>query len=160
MGQLLWRLQQIHLAACIAAKPDPEALAARLFRWELEGDWDTFSGAAQTYADVLGDAGIAHYRELAEAEWGTVEPLEPSDGYPDRDARRFRITQIMESLARLSGNLEQLIAIKQRDLSSSYAFLEIFLKLPRPALAPVRMRKHWPGRKRACRLSASKPTAD
>ena len=105
MSQLLWRLQQIHLAACIAAKPDPEALAGRLFRWELEGDWDTFSGAAQTYADVLGDVGIAHYRELAEAEWGTVKPLEPGDGDPDRYGRRSRITQ--------------------RDLSSSYAFLEI-----------------------------------
>ena len=125
MSQLLWRLQQLHLAACMAAKPDPEALAGRLFSWELEGDWDTFSGAAQTYADVLGDVGIAHYRQLAEAEWGSVKPLEPSDGYPVRDARRFRITQIMESLARLSGSLEELIMIKQKDLSSSYAFLEI-----------------------------------
>lgn len=125
MSQLLWRLQQLHLAACMAAKPDPEALAGRLFTWELEGDWDTFSGAAQTYADVLGDVGIAHYRELAEAAWGSVKPLEPGDDDPDRYGRRFRITQIMESLARLSGSLEQLIAIKQRDLSSSYAFLEI-----------------------------------
>lgn len=125
MSQLLLRLQQIHLAACMAAKPDPEELAGRLFTWELEGDWDTFSGAAQTYADVLGDAGIGHYRELAEAEWGTVRPLEPGESDADRDGRRFSITQIMESLARLGGNLEQLIAIKQRDLSSSYAFLEI-----------------------------------
>ena len=125
MSQLLWRLQEIHLAACLAAKPDPGALAGRLFRWELEGDWDTFSGAAQTYAEVLGDVGIAHYRDLAEAEWGRVKPLEPGEEDPDRYGRRFRITRIMENLALLSGNLEELVAIKRRDLSSSYAFLEI-----------------------------------
>ena len=125
MSQLLWRLQEIHLAACLAAKPDPGALAERLFRWELEGDWDTFSGAAQTHAEVLGDVGIAHYRDLAETEWGSVKPLEPGDDDADRYGRRFRITRIMESLALLGGNIEELVAIKQRDLSSSYAFLEI-----------------------------------
>ena len=125
MSQLLWRLQEIHLAACLAAKPDPGALAERLFRWELEGDWDTFSGAAQSYADVLGDVGIAHYRDLAEAEWGTVTALKPGDEDPNRYGGRFRITRILESLALVGGNVEELVAIKQRDLSSSYAFLEI-----------------------------------
>ena len=125
MSQLLSRLQQIHLAACISAMPDPGALAERLFRWELEGDWDTFRGAVQTYAEVLGDVGIARYRDMAEAQWSTVKALKPGDEDPDRYGRRFRITCIMESLALVSGNVEELVAVKQRDLSSSYAFLEI-----------------------------------
>ncbi|MGK2851870.1 MAG: hypothetical protein ACSLFN_13280 [Candidatus Limnocylindrales bacterium] len=33
MGGLLERLQELHLAACRAARPDPEELAARLFAW-------------------------------------------------------------------------------------------------------------------------------
>ncbi|MFQ6005265.1 MAG: DUF6880 family protein [Woeseia sp.] len=125
MGELLRRLQEIHLRACHAARPDAVVLAERLFRWELEGDWDTFSGAVQTYADVFGEAGLQRYRELAEAVWNTVQPLEPGDDDPDRYGQRFRITQIMESLAQLSGDVEELVAVKQQDLSSSYAFLEI-----------------------------------
>ncbi|MFQ5551219.1 MAG: tetratricopeptide repeat protein, partial [Gemmatimonadales bacterium] len=77
------------------------------------------------YADVFGEAGLQRYRELAEAVWNTVQPLEPGDDDPDRYGQRFRITQIMESLAQLSGDVEELVAVKQQDLSSSYAFLEI-----------------------------------
>ncbi|MCG8356791.1 MAG: hypothetical protein MI920_14570, partial [Kiloniellales bacterium] len=36
MGSLMNRLQALHLEACRIAKPDPEALAARLFEWEME----------------------------------------------------------------------------------------------------------------------------
>ncbi len=125
MSQLIWRLQEIHLSACLAAKPDPVVLADRLFRWELEGDWDTFSGTARTYAEVFGEAGLKRYRELAEAEWDTVKSVGPGEEDPDRYGRRFNITHIMESLAQVSGDVEELVAIKQKDLSSSYEFLEI-----------------------------------
>lgn len=39
MGGILERLQEIHHAACKKTKPDPEALARRLFEWELRTDW-------------------------------------------------------------------------------------------------------------------------
>lgn len=126
MGQLLERLQDIHLAACTAAAPaDPQALAERLFAWEFNGDWDTFRGAARTYARALGEKGLTRYRELAEAEWVRIPPLGPGEDDPDRYGRRFNIAYIMESLAGLGGKLDELIAVKQRNLSSSYAFLEI-----------------------------------
>ncbi len=124
MGELLDRLQDIHLTACKAAKPDPQALAKRLFDWELHGDWDTFRDAVLTYAEVLGDKGLKHYRELAEAAWAAVPTLGPGDGNSDR-YRRFNIKHIMETLAQAGGGLDELIAVKQRDLSSSYTFLEI-----------------------------------
>lgn len=44
--------EELHLAACRAAKPDPEELAARLFAWELSSEWDVFHGVAETHADV------------------------------------------------------------------------------------------------------------
>lgn len=125
MRQLLERLQEIHLAACIAAPADPQALAERLFAWEFNGDWDTFRGAARIYTRVLGEQGLTRYRELAEAEWAGIPALGPGDDDAERYGRRFNIAYMMESLASLGGKLDELIAVKQRDLSSSYAFLEI-----------------------------------
>lgn len=69
VGGILERVQELHHKACKKAKPDAEALAKRLFEWELGTDYDTFFGAAATYADVLGEKGLAVYRKLAEAEW-------------------------------------------------------------------------------------------
>jgi uncharacterized Zn finger protein len=51
----------------------------------------------------------------------TDEDLESASQY----GRRFRITSIMEALSRASGDVESLIAIKSRDLSSAYSFLKI-----------------------------------
>jgi uncharacterized Zn finger protein len=125
MHTLLDRLQELHLAACRQAKPDPEALAERLFQWELNGEWDTFYGATKTYAKVLGKRGRAHYRELAEAEWAKVKPLQPGENERGKYGKRFRITHIMESLAEQSGDIEARVAVECRDLSSSYRFLRI-----------------------------------
>ena len=78
MGDILQRLQDLHLAACRKVKPDPEELAARLFDRELNGQWDVFYGAAATYASILGERGLAVYRRLAEEEWKKIKPLGPS----------------------------------------------------------------------------------
>ena len=125
MGGILQRLQEIHHSACAKAAPDPEELATRLFEWELRTDWDTFFGAADTYADVLGEKGLAIYRQLAEAEWARVPALKAGEDDPSKYGSRFRITHIMEALACQSGDVEALVAVKERDLSSAYAYLEI-----------------------------------
>ncbi len=125
MGMVLGQLQEVHLAACEQARPDPEVLARRLFEWELRSDWDTFYGAAEIYADVLGEKGLAVYRELVDAEWARVPALAPGQDDPEKYGRRYRITSIMESLAAVSGDVEALVAVKSRDLSNAYAFLEI-----------------------------------
>lgn len=125
MGGILERLQELHLAACKTAKPDPEELAKRLFAWETRTEWDTFSGAAATYARVLGKKGLAVYRALAEAEWACVPAVGPGKGDAAYYGRRFRITHIMETLAQQSGDIEALVAIKSRDLSHAYSYLQI-----------------------------------
>ena len=117
MGGLLDKLQGLHLQACRLARPDPAALAERLFAWEMETDYDIFHRAAATYADVLGERGLAVYRRLAEAEWAKVPPLGPGDEDDDRHGRRFRITSVVETIAATLGDLEALVAIKSRDLS-------------------------------------------
>ncbi len=125
LGGIIENLQELHHQACQQAKPDPEELAQRLFEWELNGSWGTFSGAAGKYADVLGPSGLAEYRQLAEAEWQRLPELKPGQDDPDRGGKRWRITSIMETLARQSGDLDALVAIKRRDLSTSYAYLQI-----------------------------------
>jgi len=125
MGGLMSRLGEIHHAACQTGKPDPEDLARRLFRWEIETGYDTFYGAAEAYADVLGKKGLAVYRQLAQTQWGNLPTLSPGDDRHSYDHNRYRLTSIMESLARASGDIEQLVAIMSKDLSSSHKFLQI-----------------------------------
>ncbi|MCH8206730.1 MAG: hypothetical protein IH956_06965, partial [Chloroflexi bacterium] len=56
MSPLLGRLEDLHLAACERARPEPKKLAKRLYKWQIDGDWDTFRDAVEKYATVLGDA--------------------------------------------------------------------------------------------------------
>jgi len=125
MRGILDRLQEIHLHACTAAKPDPVALAQKLFAWEMRSEWEVFFGAAEAYSKVLGADGLDAYRKLAEAEWAKVPMRSPSSRESREFGRHFRITHIMETLARLSGDVEALVAVMSRDLSSAYCFLRI-----------------------------------
>ena len=125
MGDLLARLQDLHHKACKKAKPDPEALARRLFEWELRTDYDTFYGVSETYASILGKKGLAIYRTLAEAEWAKVPARGPGRNDPEKYAKRFRITHIMETLARQTGDVEAVVAVMKRDLSLAYHYLQI-----------------------------------
>jgi uncharacterized Zn finger protein len=125
MGGILDRLQEIHLQACEAAKPDPVALARKLFAWEMHSQWEVFLGAAEPYSKVLGTTGMEVYRKLAEAEWAKVPVRPPASGESGTYERHFTITRIMETLARLTGDVEALVAVISRDLSFGYSFLQI-----------------------------------
>lgn len=125
MSVVVSELQELHHRACQQSKPDPVALARRLFEWEMQSECEFFAGAAESYADVLSQKGLAEYRRMAEAEWSRVPVLEPGERDAERYGRRFRITYIMETLARKSADVEELIAIKRRDLSHAYAYLQI-----------------------------------
>jgi uncharacterized Zn finger protein len=125
MREVIERLEDLHLTACRRGTPDPVALAERLLNRELEGEWDLFDRAAIRYAGVLEGPGLARYRELAEARWASVPKLEPGDDTKDGYGARFRITRIMEVLAELSGDLAEQVAVRERDLTSGYSFLQI-----------------------------------
>ena len=103
LGSVLDDLQDLHHCACQKAKPNPEALAERLFRKEISSGYDVFYGAAGTYADVLGPEGMATYRRLAEDRWAALRPLEPGVREDAGSSERFKITSIMTSLARQTG---------------------------------------------------------
>jgi len=120
---VLERLQELHLKACKKAKPDPEALARRLFSWELRSSW-SFQGAMVTYAGLLKKRGLAVYRELAEAEWKKVPARKAGDS-SHSDGRGWRAGQILERLARSAGDVEAVVAIKSHDLSQPWSYLQI-----------------------------------
>ena len=119
---IVCRLGEMHLEACAMAKPDAAALAERLFRLETTLPFGICSFDATTYRDALGKKGLKRYRELAEEEWRKIEPRCDDHGY---DSHRATITRIMERLAEASGDIDELVAIKSKDLSSSYRYLGI-----------------------------------
>ncbi len=126
MSTIAERLQELHYDACRAAKPEPFALARTLFERERHsGDLDVFHGAASRYAKVLGKKGLAEYRRLAQEEWDALPPLGPSQEERSYSSRRFRITQIMETLAELTGDVDAVVDVLARDQSSAYQFVRI-----------------------------------
>ena len=57
------RLSDLHYRACAEGRPDPAEFASRLVELELGSNLDGFYRAAVSYAEILGEAGLAAYRE-------------------------------------------------------------------------------------------------
>lgn len=121
------RACDIHIAACGKLKPDPLKLARDLFRREIESEWDFFHAASETYADVLGEKGLAEYRRLASEAWQAIKPRRGGvrSVHEDDSGARRRIADILERFAEREGDLDARIAIRAKDLSSAYAYLGI-----------------------------------
>jgi uncharacterized Zn finger protein len=119
------RIATLHLDACTAFKLDPLALAQRLFELEMtESELDLFDQSAQRYKTLLGEDGLAEFFRLANAEWDKIKELKPGDK-AGRSERERKITAIMVSLAKACGDVDALIAIKKKSLSSSWNYLEL-----------------------------------
>ena len=122
---IMERIKDIHLRTCLAARPDPKDLAGKLFQWAMDSGWGFFDDSIEYYAEVLGKTGIEEYYRLVREEWEKIPVLKP--GMEDRKftGHRHYITSIMESIARESGDLDEIVAVKSRDLSSSHSFFDI-----------------------------------
>ena len=93
-----------------------------MFRLETTLPFRLCSFDAATYAKALGKVGLQRYRGLAEAEWSKVTLRNDENGY---DAHRAAISRVMERLAEAGGDVDELVAIKAKDLSSGYRYLAI-----------------------------------
>ena len=118
---------EIHIAACREAQPEPIVLARELFARETDSDWDFFNGASETYADVLGDAGLAEYRRLASEAWQTIKPLRAGgrQAHDEQSGARYRLGAILESFTVREGDVDARIAIRSMDLSTAYDYIGI-----------------------------------
>lgn len=121
---LLARARDIHLEACRVARPEPVALAQDLFLRETEGEYDTFTGAAALYADVLGEPGLAEYRRLANDVWEKLPPR--TRGAADGSSfDYFTLASILDFFAERDGDAETRIALRTKNLSSPWAYLQL-----------------------------------
>jgi hypothetical protein len=81
MGDILPELHDLHHDACLQAGPEPQALARRLFEWEMKSDWEIFYGAA----DLCGR--LRRGRVSGVPEVGRVRMVEGSPTSPRRQRR-------------------------------------------------------------------------
>ena len=126
VGGLLERASDLHLAACRKIRPEPVALARDLFEREMAGSWDTFRGAVHRYAEVLGEAGLAETRRLAMAAWEKVPPRNANRRTGDEFAtERMRLEGILDFFAEREGDVATRIALRAKDLSSPWRYLEL-----------------------------------
>jgi uncharacterized Zn finger protein len=126
LSEVLHTIAELHLQACRAAKPLEEAFGEALFKLQMRDDWGFFR--FEDYAPLLSAKALARYRALAEETWRSVssrkagqQPHEPrieADGH-------FNIRRIMEVLARHSGDIDALVAVKSRHLTHAYSYLQI-----------------------------------
>lgn len=123
------RLKEIHHASCLRASIDTRKLALRLADWALtsDSDWEWFLDAPTRYADVLGDDGLAAFRERIEPEWQQLPALPATrDRFGFRyEPGRFRVTFLREELARAGGSADELVDVLAQDLSSPRQFARI-----------------------------------
>lgn len=110
-----WR---VHRTACAGGHPDPVALADRLLAWvELEDEFTLervlhrggFVNAPSHYAEALGTAGKARYRERLEQAWRDLSSSGRARKAPS--AAVETIKQLRRRLAEDEGGADALIAL-------------------------------------------------
>ena len=126
-GSLYGRACEIRVAATREVNPDPVTLARDLFAREVETECDHFAGASETYADVLGPAGLKEYRRLAEAAWQTVKPRAPGRARSEDEhaGLRDRLFPIVDSFAEEDGDIDRRVALRAANLCSAYDYLAL-----------------------------------
>ena len=120
-------LQSLHLEGCRAFRIDPEELAALLLEKELNDRFCLYDDVLRRYADLLGEAGLARYRELAIERWEALPPagvrqkddLEISAD----DTQRSSLRDIVERLHK--GDEKALIRILEKDLNGPRDYVEL-----------------------------------
>ena len=125
-GALLERARDIHLAASRTSRPCPVELAHDIFAREMQDSYDTFYGAVQRYAEVLGEDGLAEYRRLAAAAWEKLSPrvAHAKEKY-EYSSDYGRLTGILDFFAERDGDTDARIALRTKDLSSSWSYYQL-----------------------------------
>jgi uncharacterized Zn finger protein len=119
----------LHLALCRSARPDPVALAGRLFKRAMDSTTDLFGEPDESYAEVLGEIGLAEFRRLAREAWQALPPPKRQE----YDGRRYSLRSILDRAAKATGDIEARSAL--RDLTNPTGYddvASIWLEAGRP----------------------------
>lgn len=116
------RLLDLHHRASVQGCPDPGELAGRLVAMEvdLDPDLEAFHHLAVAYAELLGEVGLAAYREDLEERWRNVDT--------DRSAysrEAYTVHEAMVGWALATGDPDALIEVRSRKRIGVGAALEI-----------------------------------
>lgn len=125
-SRLIYRAREIHVEAARAAPPDPIKLARSLFEREMADQYGLFESAVASYVDSLGETGLAEYRRLAGEAWDKLPALmgkSPKQDHADGDYRV--LAAMLDFFAERDGDIEARIALRCKDLSSSYQYLQL-----------------------------------
>jgi hypothetical protein len=123
-GEALVALEELHAAACGPAGRGGPELARDLFAREIDALGEAYVGVAGRWAAALGDDGLAEYRRLAEARWAEMPAAGPGERVSYSCGPR-RLAASLEWLARRDGDLDRLVGIRARDLSTPERFAGI-----------------------------------
>lgn len=129
---LIERACDIHLAAALAARPDPVSFARELFVHETKS-YDAFDNSVTRYADVLGEEGLAEYRRLALAAWEKLPVRQGGGGIRQNGTRQhhednasyYQLRDILDFFAERDGDLDTRIALRAKSLSSQWDYVHL-----------------------------------
>ncbi len=122
---LRWAVQ-IHMRAVTAVRPDPTALAERLFTWAVADEWGVFADAVSDYAEPLGSVGGARLHELIDEELDRLPRLGPDE--TGGGERRYSVLTLAERVARPDG-VDAVVDVLSYSLTSARAFTRICREL-------------------------------
>lgn len=120
LADVVEQIEDIHLRACQKASPDPEELAATLVGRAVDSDVEIFYGAAERYAPILGEEGLAAYRDVVEERWQAL---------PARAGRydpyRSSLAALREQVAEAIGGADALLAVLEETTDGADGVLSI-----------------------------------
>ncbi|WP_420438301.1 SWIM zinc finger family protein [Candidatus Poriferisodalis sp.] len=114
------RLGDLHFQACEAGSPEPVKLAQRLAKLELNYELEAFFRSAAPYAELLGSAGLAAFRESVEPSWLKIDPA--GGQWRTRD---HRAREAMIGWALATGDPDALVEAHRRERIRPNETLEI-----------------------------------
>lgn len=118
-------LHAVHRRACLALRPDAEALGRALLAWQLDDEWGFRDAPLDDYAAALGDAGRAAYWLAAAEAWSALPALTPDDQASRWDERRDKLERLMEARVKAGGDVDAAIRAMARNLAGPDRFVEL-----------------------------------
>jgi tetratricopeptide (TPR) repeat protein len=121
MDALRVEVRELHLAACQAVPPKPEALAARLIDLAAKTERDWMQDAPERYHELLGPNGLAALDAILTRKLDAMAP--GSKAAVSHGGLTLRA--MSESLARALGDIDRLVRELSRDLASPARYVRI-----------------------------------
>ena len=121
MDALRVEVRELHLSACQAVPPKPEALAARLVELAEKTERDWMHDAPERYRELLGDDGLAALDTLLTRKLESMPP----DSRAALSHAGLTLRAMSESLARALGDIDRLVRELARDLTTPSRYVRI-----------------------------------